>query len=386
MRVGLCGVGDRLGYLARLLRDEIQDFDPVAFADPQPVGLQNIQTGRNRPMNAYPDLARMLDSETLDLLMIGSPNHLHYEQLRLALDAGLKVFCEKPVVISEEQTFALLETLRNQGTDRILMGLVLRYAPLYVDLLRLADDGVLGNIVSMEASEHIEPAHGAFFFRDWRRRSELSGGYLLEKCCHDLDLYARLVKSRPRRLVSFGGRSVFLERNRRWDREVLYRSRPPRWQGIASAFSGDADIVDHQVALVEYENAAKLSFHTNIHAPVEQRRFCVIGTRGMAEGDFVRGYLRVHCARSGDCLFDETYPGDAVSQHYGAERNMARDLAAHFERGEPLPVSVIDGLAAGLTAMKIDESRLQGRELDLSGVWQRFDAAAPAPVPAPTAG
>ena len=250
MKVGLCGVGERVGYLARLFRDEIQDFESVAYADPEPVGLHHIGKERYRRMNAYPDLARMLDAERLDLLMIGSPNHLHYEQLSLALSAGVKVFCEKPVVISEEQTFGLLELLRQVGSDRIVMGLVLRYAPLYVDLLRLVDRGVLGDIVSLEASEHIRPAHGAMFFRDWRRKSQYSGGFLLEKCCHDLDLYARLVNSRARRVQSFGGVAVFNRQNRRWERDAVYLERPPRWRGVGSAFSGDADIVDHQVALV----------------------------------------------------------------------------------------------------------------------------------------
>lgn len=377
MRVGLCGVGDRMGYLAGLLFNKIRGFEPVAFADPEPVGLHHIEMARCRPMNSYPDLARMLDAETLDLLMIGSPNHLHYEQLCMALEAGVKVFCEKPIVVTEEQTFQLLQLLRRHGTDRVVMGLVLRYAPLYADLLRLGDRGILGDIVSLEASEHIEPAHGSFFFRDWRRRTEYSGGYLLEKCCHDLDLYARLVRSRARRVVSFGGCAVFQPRNSRWERHPVYRERSPKWRAIPSAFSGDGDIVDHQVALVEFENGAKLCFHTNVHAPDEQRRFCVIGNRGMAEGDFVRGYLTAHLATTGERIFDATYPQDDVSRHYGAESRMAQDLAAHFERGEPLPVSVIDGLAAGLTALKIDESRVRGRELDLTRVWERFDAAAP---------
>ena len=377
MRVGLCGVGDRLGYLARLLVDKIRDFEPVAYADPEPAGLHHIAMAHCRPMNPYADLAQMLDAETLDLLMIGSPNHFHHEQLRLALEAGVKVFCEKPIVVSEEQTFELLKLLRRHGADRVVMGLVLRYAPLYVDLLRLADRGVLGEVVSLEASEHIEPAHGAFFFRDWRRWTEFSGGFLLEKCCHDLDLYARLVKSRARRVVSFGGRRVFQPRHGRWDRHPVYRARSPRWRGIPSAFSGDGDIVDHQAALIEFENGAILCFHTNIHAPDEQRRFCVIGTRGMAEGDFVRGYLKAHIATSGERIFEADYSEDDVSRHYGAESCMAGHLAAHFERGEPLPVSVIDGLAAGLTALKIDESRIRGREVDLTSVWERFDAAAP---------
>lgn len=170
---------------------------------------------------------------------------------------------------------------------------------------------------------------------------------------------------------------MFRQSNRGRDEQSVYRSRSPRWEGIDSAFSGDGDIVDHQVALIEYENGAKLGFHANMHAPNEQRRFCVIGSRGMAEGDFVRGYLRAHRAVSGERFFKAAYAEDEVSLHYVAERGMARDLAAHFERGDPLSVSVIDGLAAGLTALKIDEARVQGREVNLAAMWQRFYALAP---------
>ena len=381
MKIGLCGVGERIGYLAELFRGEIPEFDLVAYADPAPVGLGLIEAEQVRRMTGYTSLERMLDSETLDLVMIGSPNRFHYGQLCLALGADVRVFCEKPVVITEEQTFGLLKQVGRHGADRVIMGLVLRYAPLYADLLQLVETRVLGDIVSIEASEHIEPAHGAFFLRDWRRKTELSGGFLLEKCCHDLDLYAGLVQSRALRVASFGGRSVFTEERARLDREPVYRRRASRWRGADSAFSGDTDIVDHQVALVEYENGAKLCFHTNLHAPQEHRRFCVIGGNGMAEGDFVAGYLRAHCALSGECVFDADYRYDELSQHYGAERKMAEDLSRHFENGAALPVSVVDGLAAGLTALKIDESRVSGQVLDLAAVWARFDECAAARCP-----
>ena len=53
---------------------------------------------------------------------------------------------------------------------------------------------------------------------------------------------------------------------------------------------------------------------------------------------------------------------------------MARDLSRHFTHGEPLPVSVVDALVAGLTAMKLDEARREGRVLDLTDLWKRFDS------------
>lgn len=373
MKVGLCGLGHRLGYLAALFHREIPQFELAAYADPAPAGLSQLDSRIAQRMRGYTSIERMLDRESLDLVMIGSPNSFHYEQLSVVLRAGVRVFCEKPVVISEEQTFGLLEQLSECGAEQVIVGLVLRYAPLYADLVRLVREGLLGEIVSMEASEHIEPAHGAFFFRDWRRNSGMSGGVLLEKCCHDLDLYASLVRSRAKRVASFGGCAVFREGREELSRAPVYRRRASRWGGTESSFSGDADIVDHQVALIEYENGVKLAFHTNLHAPDEIRRFCIIGNRGMAEGDFVHKYLKAHRAVSGECVFDATYEYDSYSQHYGAEMKMAEDLARHLDTGEPLPVSVLECLEAGFTALKIDESRATGQLVDLTEDWKRFD-------------
>ena len=46
--------------------------------------------------------------------------------------------------------------------------------------------------------------------RDWRRLEKYSGGFMLEKCCHDIDLYNGIVGDRPSRVVSFGGRNNFI--------------------------------------------------------------------------------------------------------------------------------------------------------------------------------
>ena len=69
----------------------------------------------------------------------------------MGLEAGAKIFSEKPIVASIEQTYALAELMGRYGHDRLLVGLVLRYAPLYRDLLAARDAGQLGQIVSVEA-------------------------------------------------------------------------------------------------------------------------------------------------------------------------------------------------------------------------------------------
>ena len=45
--------------------------------------------------------------------MIGSPNHLHLEHIKIGLNAGVKMFAEKPIVIDENQSFELAKLLAN---------------------------------------------------------------------------------------------------------------------------------------------------------------------------------------------------------------------------------------------------------------------------------
>ena len=41
----------------------------------------------------------MLSNEKLDLLMIGSPNHLHLDHIKIGLNAGIKIFAENQLLL-----------------------------------------------------------------------------------------------------------------------------------------------------------------------------------------------------------------------------------------------------------------------------------------------
>lgn len=379
MKIGIVGLGYRLAYLAEVMAEIVPEARIVSYVDPAPAGLRQLQRKGISVGRAHETLATMLAAEPLDLLMVGSPNHMHLGHIRTGIEHGVRVFSEKPVVVSEAETFQLLDLLRAQGDpDRVMIGLVLRYAPLYRDLVAARDAGQLGKIASIEASEHIAPYHGAFFMRDWRRREGYSGGFMLEKCCHDIDLYQGLVGSRPTRVASFGGRRMFVPENMPTntgvnDLEVYYR-KPSGWMGIDRVFDSDADIIDYQTAILQFAGGEAMCFHTNINTPDEYRHFCVIGSRGMAEGDFVRNYFRVHDARTGEKLADKSYAGSPLSVHYGADEQMIGDIFAHLLDGRPLPVSILDGLAAGLTAIKLDEARATNRVIEMGDIWARFDS------------
>jgi len=384
MKVGAVGLGNRAAHVFFELKKINPNYSLVAFVDPQPIGKKFAEEKNIFPNQEYSSLEEMLNKENLDLLIVGSPNHLHLEHIQRGLEAGVTIFAEKPIVANEEQTWKLAELIKKYGKDKVLVGLVLRYSKHARSIRKLMKEDALGKINSLEASEHIMPWHGGFFMRNWRRKTSYSGGFILEKCCHDLDFYSMIVGCRPTKVASFGGRNAFVAAQSpalhgETDLDVYQEYNLKGWESKEQVFDSDADIVDHQVAIIEYENGATLAFHTNMKVPDEFRRFAIIGTKGMVEGDFVRGYLTAHNSHTGKKIFDENF-GAAFQQgtkgHYGADQLMLTDINNHFlnHSTNSLPVGVVDCMEAGLVAMKIDESRVKNQIINLRDMWDKLDS------------
>ncbi len=379
MKVGIIGLGDRIASLAPRFVDAHPGLTFTAVADPFETRLHVLKDLGSDPVR-YDRAEDMLAAHRFDLLIIGSPNHLHLDHLGQALQSDVPfIFAEKPLVISVDETLKLAQLIScHDGLRRIMVGMVLRYSPLYRALRQAQSDGHLGDIMSIEASEHIGPYHGSFFMRDWRRNRDMSGGFMLEKCCHDLDLYQGVVGARPQKVASFGGRKKYLPKHRP-DGATYLQDKLPRWNGCEDAFSGDGDLIDYQTALVQYENGATMSFHTNLNVPDEFRRFAVIGRDGMAEGDFIRNSFRVTLSDDGSMPLDlpnVVESSDGHVGHYGADAAMVQDLMAYIAGDLPdLPLNCIDALEAGVTALAMDDAMNQGQVIDLTATWQAFDTA-----------
>ncbi|MFY8100530.1 MAG: Gfo/Idh/MocA family protein, partial [Allorhizobium sp.] len=107
MKVAIIGLGFRLGYLGRVFKEIDPSFEIVGYVDPAPAGMATLNEHGISPGQAYETPEALIASETFDLLMIGSPNHLHLDHIRIGLEAGLTVFTEKPIVTSIEESYAL---------------------------------------------------------------------------------------------------------------------------------------------------------------------------------------------------------------------------------------------------------------------------------------
>ena len=65
----------------------------------------------------YDSLEALLADDTVDVVHLTTPNHLHHPQVKQALAAGKHVVCEKPLAMTSEESAELLALARRAGSS-----------------------------------------------------------------------------------------------------------------------------------------------------------------------------------------------------------------------------------------------------------------------------
>ena len=99
----------------------------------------------------YADYPELLADNDVDVVHITTPNHLHYEQARAALEAGKHVLCEKPLAMTSAETADLVGLAEETG---LVAGVNynLRFYPLNLEARDIVERGDLGEVYSVQGS------------------------------------------------------------------------------------------------------------------------------------------------------------------------------------------------------------------------------------------
>jgi UDP-N-acetylglucosamine 3-dehydrogenase len=128
------------------------------------------------------DLAEVLGDPKIDAVDICLPTPLHREVAEQAFAAGKHVFLEKPIALTAEDADAIIAAA-NRSAKMLMVGLVLRFWPEYVELRRLVERGELGRPTAVFAQRLSPPADWA----EWLGDREQSGGTAVDLMIHDFD-------------------------------------------------------------------------------------------------------------------------------------------------------------------------------------------------------
>ena len=119
--------------------------------------------------------------EDLDYMVVCSPNYLHESHCKMGMRLGANVICEKPLALTPENAWQLLEVERQTG-KRVYSILQLRLHPAIQKLKGTLTGG--DHLVDLR---YITP-RGPWYFQSWKGKEGQSGGIETNIGIHFFDL------------------------------------------------------------------------------------------------------------------------------------------------------------------------------------------------------
>ena len=329
----------------------------------------------------YDDFRKMLQTQKdIDAVMVATPDHNHAVVTMMALKMGKHVFCQKPLALSVAECRAMKQAWERSG-KMFNIGFTLRYSSHYRRIKQLVSEGKIGQLISMEFNETLDFNHGGYIMGDWRRLRKNAGTHLLEKCSHDIDLVNWIVGARAKRVASFGGLDFFLPHNRQCTKDIPARTDGKKayckWGGLIALdpFTSDKDIVDNQVAIIEYEGGVRATFHTNCNAAIPERRMYILGTSGAIRADVLTGTIQMK--QIGFDTKVEDLSTEGKGGHGGGDKVLASELADSMLQQKLPSVGLMEGLESAVTCFAIDEAMDAGTVVDVERYWEQVEMTEP---------
>ncbi|MBO7743159.1 Gfo/Idh/MocA family oxidoreductase [Paenibacillus sp. MWE-103] len=416
IEVIIVGAGSRsMNYASYALRHPDQ-MRVVGVVDPdanrrahtaERYGLaENMRFASVEELVARPRLADAAINGTLDAQHVSTSLPL--------LRKGYDVLLEKPIGIAEEEVLALYRTARAYGR-KVMICHVLRYAPFYVELKRALEAGTIGEILHIQTEENVDYHHMATAFVRGKFSNKERGGssFLMQKCCHDLDLITWFqAKVRPINVSSCGGRSYFresraphgsgtrcltdcaIEESCVYSAKKLYVDYPlwpvyvwPRYlDGVRLSdeekleslrtdnpfgrcvWRCDNDIADHQAVMMEFENGST-AVHNLVGGTAKAcRTVHITGSKGEIYGELEEGFyvVRRPDLREGG-VYSEQRVDIPVSRdmHGGGDHRLVEDFvrAVRGDASAQFSTSLEHSIVGHLVGFRADASMAAGQTL-----------------------
>ena len=314
-RYAIVGTGVRgIGMWGRpILQDYGNLVEFVGLSDINPMRLETAKRQIGISCPTFTSFDEMLDKARPDLLMVTTVDATHSDFIVKALNRGIEVMTEKPMVIDEKQCQAVLEAEKKSG-KKLIVTFNYRYAPKHVKIKELLMSGEIGKITSVDFSWFLDTSHGADYFRRWHAYRSKSGSLWVHKATHHFDLVNWWLDADPVQvsalgtLQNYGKSGPFRHTHCRpcphktkcayyWDitkqpRLVDLYMNAEKADGYlrdACVYREDIDIHDTMNAVVKYSNGVNMSYSVNTFMPIEGYRLAFNGTKGRLE---VRDYER----------------------------------------------------------------------------------------------
>jgi predicted dehydrogenase len=308
-RYVLAGTGGRgLGMFAQpLLTDFAQTAELVGLFDHNKLRLRSANQLLDATLPTFVDFEQMLDELDPDGIIVCTQDSTHAEYVVAGLEAGKRVYCEKPLCTTAAQCKQIAAAASRSAGEAFVTH-NMRYDHAMLALKEQIDGGKIGDLLSMEFRESLDRSHGADYFRRWHRFKEKSGGLLIHKASHHFDLMNWLVGSKATEL-SARGRTLFygangtlrgthcrgcehtevcdfhidLNSDKRAQQLYISAEAEDHYLRDGCVFDERIDTEDYAAAAYTYENGVQVNYSLCAYASYEGMFLALEGSEGRLE-------------------------------------------------------------------------------------------------------
>ena len=308
-RYAIIGTGERAtGMWGSQIRERYSDV--VEF-----VGLCDINGKRVEASKAlmgvdcptYTNFDDMIAKAKPDVIMITTKDATHSGYIVRALDRGLEVMTEKPMVIDETQCQAVLDA-EKRNKKNIIVTFNYRFAPKHRTVKEVLMSGEIGRVLSVDFAWYLDVYHGADYFRRWHAYKNGGGSLWVHKATHHFDLMNWWLGADPVEVVANGQLQVYgkngtvraancracpHKKDCRFYYDIGTNAMRTRlytqcedvdsYYRDGCVFRPDIDIYDSMQAIVKYSNGASMAYSLDAHMPFEGYRVAFNGELGRLE-------------------------------------------------------------------------------------------------------
>lgn len=190
MKTAILGAGNIAGTLAVTMRS-LSEVECYAVASRSLTKAQEFAKEHGF-QKAYGSYEEMLADEKVELVYIATPHSHHYEHMKLCIEAGKHVLCEKAFTVTKEQAEEIFR-LAKEHDVLVTEAIWTRYMPSRKIINELLAEGIIGEVQTLTANLSYTISG-----KERIIRPELAGGALLDVGVYTLNFA----------LMHFGNRIV----------------------------------------------------------------------------------------------------------------------------------------------------------------------------------
>ncbi len=170
------------GGMAGWHYDLIEKLENLSVSGIWDIKEERREYARSRQIPVYESLENLLADETVDLVLVATPNDVHKSIAIAAMAAGKNVVSEKPVTLCSEDLQEMIKASETYGKF-LTVHQNRRWDEDFLTVKKLMDEGTLGEIYRLESRVHGSRGIPG----DWRQEKEHGGGMVLDWGVHLLD-------------------------------------------------------------------------------------------------------------------------------------------------------------------------------------------------------